>query len=120
MPSSNPVVSWKERAHRFAGRLAEVRIALDRERELVRQLQQQILDMRREGFAPPPRPPEVQPAPEMAEPVIAALMQRARPGTSLWRELAADAGPLLAAGVSAAEVAKRILDGHEDPDTLLE
>jgi hypothetical protein len=112
---------WQLRAERLRGQLAELRGALEAEREHSRRLQAQILELRRDGFqAPPPALPVAASGPELPDGVMAALLERAQPGTALWRQLNAEIAPMLQAGASAEEVAERVLKGMPDPDALLE
>lgn len=111
---------WRARAERLRGQLAELRRVLDAERAHRDVLERMIVELRRDGFAPPPRlelMPTAQPLPDK---VMGALMERAQPGSALWRQLAGEAVPLLSTGMPEEEVAHRILVGMPDPDALLE
>ena len=103
----------EERAEREALRAAHAIETLggllNDERARNGELVQTITDMKRDGFQPPPRPPDRPPEPDLPDEVDAALRQR--PETSGIRQWAADR---IAAGMKPDEVRAAILRGRED------
>jgi hypothetical protein len=109
-----PNIDWQARALIMRGRVRE----LERRNE---SLERMLMELRREGFAPPPKIDAPAPtADDIPDKVTAAIRERAHPNSPLWRDMIIHARTLTAAGVSPEEAAKRILVGMPDPDALLE
>lgn len=111
---------WKLRAYGERKRREQVEDWLTDTSERLTAAHETILEMRRDGFAPPPKPGEVPESPPMPEPVMEALLDRARPGTPTWQGLTDYIAPLLEAGLDEESIAKRVRDGDTNVDAWLE
>ena len=90
--------------------------ALRHERERSQQLLLNLLELKREGFAPAPPSPEPlprEPEPEGWGKVLLAVADRADPGTPLYRAMRSQADEWRRGGMSVDEIAKRIYRGME-------
>lgn len=76
-------------------------------------LVQQIVDMRREGFAPTP-----QAAPRAADPVKEAIALASNGDRSLWRHLSGEAAKMRREGKDEEEIAGALLNWQSDEDGI--
>ena len=100
-------------------RVLEAERALREERRRSDQYYQDIVQLRRDGFNPPPPEYDAPPSVPLAEPIVEALAQRAQPGSDLWRSMSTQAATLLEAGRKPEEIAEAILRGEPDVDAFL-
>jgi hypothetical protein len=77
----------------------------------VESLQAKILEMKQQGFAHEPTHIQQMPSQSLPDVVDSALLNRARPGSALYGELAEWAQTMLHAEVDPEHVADKILNG---------
>jgi hypothetical protein len=83
------------------------------ERERVDRLTQEMLTMKREGFAPPPQMGERTEEKPLPGKIALALEQRAKPGTQRYGMILADVRRRIALGEAESDIATRILEGDD-------
>jgi hypothetical protein len=106
---------WVSRAALEAERVARQRLEgeLAAERARYGMLVDTIVELKREGFMPPPRPEALEPqVPELPEAILLAIGQRALPKSDLERELLRWAGGQMRRdGADPELIARQILRG---------
>lgn len=103
---------WKLRAFGEKKRREQLEAVIELQRTRIADLERILVEMKREGFQPPPPPTEEGPRPDPLPPEIAnALSEVAQPGTTLWGREASLALEEMGQGVQPAEIAKRIREG---------
>lgn len=92
----------------------ELRSLLVAERMRNDELMRTIVELKRDGFQPPPPTytPEATGS-AIPDPVLDVMADMAEPGTAVWSNMEREVRKLVAAGLSPQEVADRVKQGEE-------
>ena len=102
------------RCANLEGQLTEAHGVIRELTQMIRDQVGQIVDMRREGFNPPPAQPLHEPkGPDIPDMILDVMAEQAEPGSTVWSGIEREVRKMQAKGLAPHEIADHVRNGVE-------